>query len=30
MRDLAYRVTPLSLFEVGMRDQYGYDVGTLD
>jgi 2-polyprenyl-6-methoxyphenol hydroxylase-like FAD-dependent oxidoreductase len=30
MRDRAYRVTPHSLFEWGMRDQYGYDVGGLD
>jgi 2-polyprenyl-6-methoxyphenol hydroxylase-like FAD-dependent oxidoreductase len=28
-RDQAYRLTPRSLFEWGMRDQYGYDVGSL-
>ena len=26
---LAYRTTPEWLFESGMRDQYGYDVGKL-
>jgi 2-polyprenyl-6-methoxyphenol hydroxylase-like FAD-dependent oxidoreductase len=30
MRDGAYRVAPRSLFERGMRDQYSYDVGTLE
>lgn len=30
MRDRAYRVTPDSWFAWGMRDQYGYDAGTLE
>jgi len=29
LRDLAYRATPGAAFEWGMRDQYGYDPGTL-
>lgn len=30
MRDSTYRVAPRSLFERGMRDQYAYDVGSLE
>jgi len=29
LRDNAYRSTPRSLFDWGMRDQYGYDAGAL-
>jgi 2-polyprenyl-6-methoxyphenol hydroxylase-like FAD-dependent oxidoreductase len=29
LRDQAYRSTPRSWFDLGMRDQYGYDAGTL-
>jgi 2-polyprenyl-6-methoxyphenol hydroxylase-like FAD-dependent oxidoreductase len=30
LRDQAYRSTPASWFERGMRDQYGYDPGALE
>ena len=30
LRDQAYRSTPASWFERGMRDQYGYDAGALE
>jgi 2-polyprenyl-6-methoxyphenol hydroxylase-like FAD-dependent oxidoreductase len=30
LRDQAYRSTPTSWFEWGMRDQYGYDPGELE
>jgi hypothetical protein len=29
LRDQAYRSTPRSWFDLGMRDQYGYDAGAL-